>query len=233
MNTNNKLEVLQAMEASMMTLDDETFVRQAYLRLLGRSADPEGFSGYLGQLRLGIARVAIYQELATSEEAQRYESRRQALRRTLAVVPPTREPLNRSLAMQSQWLQPFQTLHWDGPTLHVKNIDELLDLEGTVFIKAAYAALLGREVDEEGGNNYARRLRDGWSKMSLIKGLVFSDEGRAHGTTLAGLRRALARYAKAQRRSWGGWYARSVLGVESDLPMERQLRAANMALRRD
>jgi hypothetical protein len=63
--------------------------------------------------------------------------------------------------------------------------------------------------------------------------LAFSEEGKAHGIKLAGLRKALERYAKAQRRSWGGWYFRSVLGVESDLPLERQLRAAHMALRRD
>ena len=61
-------QVLQAMEASMMQLDDEAFVRQAYLRLLGRSADPEGFAGYLGQLRQGAARADIYHELSTSDE---------------------------------------------------------------------------------------------------------------------------------------------------------------------
>lgn len=234
MNAKHIPEVLQAMEASMMQLDDETFVRQAYLRLLGRSADPEGFAGYLGQLRQGAARADIYQELATSEEAQRYEARRQALRRTLTVVQPSRQqPQGALVVAPQQWLPALQPPQWDGPTQQVGSVNELLDLEGTAFIKAAYLALLGREVDEEGGNSYARRLRDGWSKMSLVKGLALSDEGRAHGMKLAGLRKALARYAKAQRRSWGGWYTRSVLGVESDLPLERQLRAANMALRRD
>jgi hypothetical protein len=223
------------MEASMMQLDDETFVRQAYLRLLGRSADPEGFAGYLGQLRQGAARADIYQELASSDEAQRYEARRQALRRTLSVVQPVRQqPQGGGMVVTpQQWLPALQVPQWDGPTQSVANVNELLELEGTAFIKAAYLALLGREVDEEGGNNYVRRLRDGWTKMSLVKGLALSDEGKAHGMKLAGLRKALARYAKAQRRSWAGWYTRSVLGVESDLPLERQLRAANMALRRD
>lgn len=237
MNTNSQLDVLQtleAMEASMMQLDDETFVRQAYLRLLGRSADPEGFAGYLGQLRQGAARADIYQELGSSEEARRYEARRQALRRTLSVVQPVREqPQSGVVVMPQQWSPALAAPKWDGPTQQVDSTNELLELEGTAFIKAAYLALLGREVDEEGGNNYARRMRDGWSKMSLIKGLALSDEGKAHGMKLAGLRKALQRYAQAQRRSWGGWYTRSVLGVESDLPLERQLRAANMALRRD
>lgn len=234
MSAKQTTEVLRAMEASMMQLDDETFVRQSYLRLLGRSADSEGFVGYLGQLRQGVARADIYQALAISEEAQRYEARRQALRRTLTVVQPSRQqPQGALVVAPQQWLPALQVPRWDGPTQQVHSIAELLDLDGTVFIKAAYLALLGREVDEDGGNNYARRLRDGWSKMSLVKGLALSDEGKTYGTKLAGLSKALERYAKAQRRSWGGWYTRSVLGVESDLPLERQLRAAHMALRRD
>lgn len=237
MNTKHNFDLLQAMEASMMQLDDETFVRQAYLRLLGRSADPEGFVGYLGQLRQGVARADLYNELASSDEAQRYETRRQALRRTLTLVPTARTQLQTHqggmVVAAQQWLPVLQVPSWDGPTQPVQDINELLELDGAAFIKAAYLSLLGREVDEQGGNNYVRRLRDGWSKMSLIKGLALSDEGKVYGMKLAGLRKALARYAKAQRRSWGGWYFRSVLGVESDLPLERQLRAAHMALRRE
>jgi hypothetical protein len=63
----------------------------------------------------------------------------------------------------------------------------------------------------------------------MVKGMAMSEEGRAMQTKLPGLSKALKLYAKAQRRSWGGWYYRSVLGVESDLPLERQLRAANQA----
>ena len=216
-----------------MQLDDDAFVRQVYLRLLGRSADPEGFAGYLGQLRHGAARADIYHELATSEEGQRYEARRQALRRTLSVVQPARLPQQGVVTVPQHWLPALQVPSWDGPTIRVDSIGDLLDLDGTAFIKSAYLALLGREVDELGGANYVRKLRDGWSKMSLVKGLVNSDEGKAHGMKLAGVGKALERYAKAQRRSWGGWYFRSVVGVESDLPLERQLRAAHMALRRD
>ena len=132
--------------------------------------------------------------------------------------------------MPQQWLPALQTPSWDVLTPEVAHINELLELDGIPFIKAAYVALLGREVDEEGGGNYARRLRDGWSKMSLVKGMAWSEEGKALGKKLPGLATALTRYAKAQRRSWGGWYYRSVLGVESDLPLERQLRAAHQAL---
>ena len=229
-------EAIQSMDSSLLQLDDEAFLRQVYLRLLGRTADAPGLQGYLEQLQQGASRHDIYQELATSEEGQRYEARRRALRRNLTAVPSTlpmaQTPSAQTLAVQPPWLMAPVDV-WDGPTAQVANVQELLDLEGTAFIKAAYLALLGREVDEEGGRNYARKLRGGWSKMSVVKGLAASDEARSFGPQLPGLRKALQRYAKAQQRSWGGWYYRSVLGVESDLPLERHLRAAHLAVHRE
>jgi hypothetical protein len=221
--------VLQAMDPSMTALDDQAFLRQAYLRLLGRGADREGMNAYLQQLQQGVSRHEIFQDLAASEEAQRYEARRQHMRRGVAST----SPMSRGLALvpSSQGRLVRSTDSWGGPTPSVANAQELLELEGVEFIKAAYVTLLGREVDAEGGLNYLKRLRDGWSRMSIVKGLYLSKEGQAHGNPLPGLAQALARYNKAQRRSWSGWYQRSVLGVESDLPMERHLRATHLALR--
>ena len=226
---NQATNVLQAMEPSMMVLDDEAFVRQAYLRLLGRGADAEGLSSYLQQMQQGVNRSEIYQDLAGSEEAHRYELRRQQMRRSLAVSAP----MARSMAVMSAptWWPATAPVSWDGPAPQVASIDELLELDGADFVKAAYVALLGREADVDGGTNYLKRLRDGWSRMSIVKGLFHSSEGQAFGPKLPGLAKALQRYNKAQRRSWGGWYHRSVLGVESDLPMERHLRATHLALR--
>ena len=228
---NQTMNLLQAMDPGMMALDDEAFVKQAYLRLLGRGVDPQGLSSYLQELQQGVSRAEVYQALASSEEAQRYESRRQQMRRSVAVS----STMARSRAMVPApmwWPAPVSvSVAWDGPAPQVANAQELLDLEGADFVKAAYVALLGREVDAAGGDNYIRRLRDGWSRMSIVKGLCTSDEGKAHDRRLPGLDKALARYNKAQRRSWAGWYQRSVLGVESDLPMERHLRATHLALR--
>jgi hypothetical protein len=228
-DVNQTMNVLQAMEPSMMALDDEAFVRQAYLRLLGRGADADGLSSYLQQLQHGLSRAEAYQALASSEEAQRYEARRQQMRRSLAVSAP----MARSTAMMPAptWWPALAPVSWDGPAPEVAHVNELLELEGADFVKAAYVALLGRGADVDGGNNYLKRLRDGWSRMSVVKGLHHSEEGKAFGQKLPGLAKALQRYNKAQRRSWGGWYHRSVLGIESDLPMERHLRATHLALR--
>lgn len=228
--TGQAMQVLQAMEPGLMKLDDEAFVRQAFLRLLGRGADPEGLKAYLAQLMQGVSREEIYQALAASEEAQRYEARRQQMRKGLAVFAPALRHASAMVPMP-QWWPSRAPVSWEGPATQVAHVNELLDLEGVAFVKAAYVALLGREVDTEGGQVYLQRLRDGWSRMSLVKALSESQEGKTFGPRLPGLAAALSRYKKAQRRSWGGWYYRSVLGVESDLPMERHLRATHLALR--
>jgi len=225
------MNVVQMLEDAMPKSDDTEFVRQAYLRLLGRAADEEGLKGYVAQLKSGLTRTEMLQVLSGCEEAQRYEARRTALRRAAAPSPLR---TNQVMLAPSWGVAPtLQNSMPAGPAPQVDHINALMELEGGLFVKAAYAALLGREADEAGWLNYARKLRDGWSKMSILKGLAQSDEARKAGRTLPGLDHALKRYAKAQRRSWGGWYYRSVLGVESDLPLERQLRAAHLALRRE
>ena len=126
-------EAIQSMDSSLLQLDDEAFLRQVYLRLLGRTADAPGLQGYLEQLQQGASRHDIYQELATSEEGQRYEARRRALRRNLTVVPSTlpmtQTPGAQMLAVQPQWLMAPVDV-WDGPTAQVANVQELLDLAG-------------------------------------------------------------------------------------------------------
>lgn len=218
--------VMQVDSGALFALDDSEFLKQAYLRLLGRIPDADGLRGYLEQLQTGAPKQAIYEALAASDEARNYEARRQALRRSVAPRLVAMAPAPTPTFFAPVVVPDYQ------PVPHVASLDELLELDGMVFVKAAYLALLGREADDAGLQNYLRILRDGWSKLHILKGLAGSDEGRAVGRELPGLKGALVRYQKAQRRSWGGWYYRSVLGVESDMPIERQLRAAHAALRR-
>ena len=223
------MQVIQAIDHGMMSLDSEAFIRQAYLRLLGRGADADGLKGYLEQLQQGVSREEIYQALATSEEAQHHESRRQMLRKGVSIYAPLVR--STSMAPAPMWRMAAASVSWDEPSTHVADINDLLNLDGVAFIKAAYVALLGRSVDIEGGNFYLQRLRDGWSRMSIVKNLCMSKEGEAFGRRLPSLTGALLRYEKAQRPSWRGWYYRTVLGVESDMPIERYLRATHLALR--
>ena len=58
----------------LLSYDGEAFVTRAYLTLLGRPPDPEGFSYYVRRLRkIGDKLVVVYQ-LYRSEEAQQFNS---------------------------------------------------------------------------------------------------------------------------------------------------------------
>ena len=56
--------------ASVMVLDEEVFVSEAYLVILGRAADPAGLRHYSQGLRKGKTKVEILYSLAASEEAK-------------------------------------------------------------------------------------------------------------------------------------------------------------------
>ena len=55
----------------LLALHDESFVRSAYLTLLGRQADPTGFAYYLARLRHGVAKGRIVAEIARSPEGRK------------------------------------------------------------------------------------------------------------------------------------------------------------------
>jgi hypothetical protein len=58
------------------------------------------------------------------------------------------------------------------------DLEGLLSLRGEAFIRAAYVVFLGREADQGGVQFYARRLREGYGKASVIRDLAASKEAR-------------------------------------------------------
>jgi hypothetical protein len=67
-------------------------------------------------------------------------------------------------------------------------------------------------------------LRNGYSRSHILKELAASNEARAATGSVPGLDSMLAAYDRAQQHSWAGWYWRTVMGAESDLPAARELR---------
>lgn len=55
---------------ALLAMEDAEFVLCAYLSVLGRPADPRGFSEYLGQIRAGANKSEILMAIATSPEAR-------------------------------------------------------------------------------------------------------------------------------------------------------------------
>ena len=61
---------------------------------------------------------------------------------------------------------------------YVENLHELLSLPSSLFLRAAYQCVLGREADEAGLLNYMEALSQGFGKDSILISLMNSDEAR-------------------------------------------------------
>lgn len=197
---------VQLMADSMAGLADDIFLQKAYLALLGRPADPTGVRDYLARLRAGVTRTQIWGELTSSEEAKRFAARRPAV-----VVPQGAKPVAEGLQQ-------------------LTSVDDVMALQGPLFVKGAYLALFKREPDTGGFARYMALLKLGTSKTFILMELLNSPEAREKSASLPGLVKTVALYKKAQRKSWGGWYCRNVQGAESDLPADRERRALSYLL---
>jgi len=67
-------------------------------------------------------------------------------------------------------------------------LNELMALDGQAFVEHAYATLLLRSPDPSGGAFYLGELRRGVPKQEILRALASSDEGRACGADLPGLK---------------------------------------------
>jgi GT2 family glycosyltransferase len=71
------------------------------------------------------------------------------------------------------------------------DLPTLMGLDGSLFVQAAYRALLLREADDQGLAFYTAELEAGGGKLEILESLRKSGEGRARGVELAGLAEAL------------------------------------------
>jgi predicted SAM-dependent methyltransferase len=69
----------------------------------------------------------------------------------------------------------------------IQHIDQLLVLQGAVFVNAVYRTLLRRVPEPEGMHYHLNLLRSGRSKFSIIEQIAQSAEAKYHITNLAGL----------------------------------------------
>ena len=91
------------------------------------------------------------------------------------------------------------------------------------FVRCAYLTLLKREPDPSGFSFYVRRLRDGAPKMQILIEICSSDEARAAGANLPGLRRAIRRQ-KLIRLPLIGNLAKMLFDGEGESVFETRLR---------
>ena len=77
---------------ALLALGDEDFVRQAYLLVLGREADPGGRDNYLGAVRGGADKAQLVAQLALSDEGQQRHVSVPGLDTLLQAQPPIGPP---------------------------------------------------------------------------------------------------------------------------------------------
>jgi hypothetical protein len=70
------------------------------------------------------------------------------------------------------------------PQVDAGVLTDLLGCEELLFVRRAYWVLLGREPDASGRENYLKELRNGASKLHILRELAQSPEGEARGAPL-------------------------------------------------
>lgn len=198
--------------AELLRKDGASFIQAAYRAVLGREADPSGLRYYSERLAAGDRKEQVLVALRNDPEGRAFNADIGGLAELLAAAAAAKPAAA-------------------APPPTIGHANDLLSLHGEAFLRAAYLAVLRREIDPDGLQRYLDVLRNGYSRSHILKELAASNEARAATGSVPGLDSMLAAYDRAQSRSWGGWYWRAVMGAESDLPAARELRMLARASR--
>jgi hypothetical protein len=181
----------------LLALERDHFVRAVYRALLGREADPTGLRDYVARLDGGDAKQRIIADICADPEGQAYGARLPGLDLLLA-----QDALAR---------------------IDPATAENILRADEARFLPAAAQVILGRQLHPREQVVYDSYLDDGMPKAFVLQRMHDSPDGS--GRPVPGLAKVIRRYQQANRSTWRGWYLRNVLGVESDFPLERRVRA--------
>ncbi|MGY4726328.1 DUF4214 domain-containing protein [Burkholderia pyrrocinia] len=170
----------------LMNGADEGFVRQAYLKLLKRRPDESGFSYYLDRLKRGIHRIDVLGAIYRSPEVRRRAITVRGLPTQYALQKAMRWPIFGGFVRLLA--QPFALPR----TNSYARAETLMRYQGETFVREAYSAVLGRSPDAVGFAHYMERLNSGASKVSIIRDLRKSREGRAVDAYIGGFGKSAA-----------------------------------------
>lgn len=95
-------------------------------------------------------------------------------------------------------MQPLATEDARNPFIRASSLEGLLAWNDVEFVRCAYVTIIGRQPDSGGEAFYARRIREGHSKLEILWQLRRSREGKTHDPGIADLDRALRRAAWAR-----------------------------------
>lgn len=120
----SNLSLVPSSVATLLTQGDETFVRNAYLTLLGREADPSGLDNYLVLVRSGVDKAEIVATLARSDEGQQRTPTLPGLAGFLA--EQSTPPAGWARRTARKLLRPWRETPSDTVTKHLRIVDNQL-----------------------------------------------------------------------------------------------------------
>jgi hypothetical protein len=150
----------------VLTLDGPEFLGQAYLLMLGRPVDPEGFRNYDVQLRSGKSKVSILAELRSSPEGRAYGSNAPDPLILLAQAP-------RAIPSPDATLQ------------------SILRMNGSTFVDQCFVSLIGRLPDDGARRRYVSQLHAGADKLQILLELLEANGGAPVAPASQGLEEAI------------------------------------------
>jgi hypothetical protein len=133
-------------------LDGPEFLGQAYLLMLGRPVDPEGFRNYDAQMRSGTSKLAILTELRASQEGRAY-----------GMNAP--DPLVLLARAPSSIVSPASSLQG------------LLRLNGSTFVDCGFVSTIGRPPSGDLRRRYIAKLSAGTDKLQILLEILDSHGG--------------------------------------------------------
>ncbi len=172
--------------------DNERFVSQLYLDLLGRPGDPPGLNALLAQLKGGATRSQVALVLIRGQEF-----------RSLQVQALYRSLLGRSADPAA--LNAFTTLLQQGGTFEqvevaILSSPEYFQIRGggtnDAFVQGLYKDVLGRQVDPAGRAQFDQMLARGGSRSTVATAVAGSAEAKQ--------RRVRVLYGRFLQRAPGG-----------------------------
>ena len=156
-------------EEALTRLEGETFMREAFLWIMGREPDPAGLDYFGSLLAAGASKSLILHAMLATEEGSHRE---------MCLVGGR-----------------YDGMTAGGPVA----LETLMSLPDGDFTEMSYLRLLGRYADREAYLGWRQQLAAGASRLDLLKGLLESPEGKARQAEITGFKGAYMKHQISRR----------------------------------
>jgi Domain of unknown function (DUF4214) len=181
----------------LLALQDAAFLSCAFQTLLCRPVDADAFIGYGGQLRKGMARLDILEEIRNSDECKSKDAFVREIERIAC---------NHESAQNSKPREDVD-VHMDIASVNIPAVpastDQLMSLAGAQFIHGLHQILLARTADDEELESYVNRMCSGASRSDVMRAITQSEERNSRRTMLRQLDFAIKNFQSQQQPLFG------------------------------